>query len=207
MTYILGFLLILYLLAGLLAYFKLYSLALYLAFSIIILSLFFLALWLFQAYRVFCFGNPPYVRSNKKIIARILAEIKIAPGSSVYELGCGDARFLRILAQQEKVKAIGYEYFLIPYLLAVIFNFFSRHKIKIFYQDFFKANLSAADYIFCFLMPKAMERLESKLQQELKPGALVISNTFAFKNWQPEKTIKLDDSWRLLNKIIYIYRK
>jgi len=163
---------------------------------------------LVEIYRVLFIGNAPYVPSSKKLIKKILQTVDFRENSVVYDLGCGNAKFLRNLVKQKKVQAIGYEYFVIPYLVAKLLALFSKNKIKIYCQDFFKANLSDADYVFCFLISKEMLRLEEKLAKELKPGTLVISHAFKFKDWQPEKLIILDENKRTgLNNKIYIYRK
>ena len=76
------------------------------------------------------------------------------------------------------------------------------------FRDFFKASLQDADYVFCFLICDEMNRLEKKLQQELKRGAIVISNTFSFKNWEPQRIILVDEKkMSSLNNKIYIYQK
>ncbi|OGY41461.1 MAG: hypothetical protein A2Y82_00960 [Candidatus Buchananbacteria bacterium RBG_13_36_9] len=160
-----------------------------------------------ECYRVFK-GNAPFLSSDRRLIKRIIEEIDFKDGSVVYELGCGEAKFLRELSKKKNIKAVGYEYFLIPYLMANILNFFSGQKIKIHYRDFFKANLQDADYVFCFLICDEMDRLEKKLQQELKSEAIVISNTFSFKNWQLQKIIMVDEKrGKSLNNKIYIYQK
>jgi SAM-dependent methyltransferase len=168
----------------------------------------FVLAWIKEAYHVVVLGNAPYVRSSKKLVRQTLQAVEIKEGSIVYELGCGDARFLRELVKRKKVTAIGYEYFVFPYLTARLFNFFAPDKIKLYCQDFFKADLSRADYIFCYLLPKQMERLEKKLQQELKPGAIVISHAFSFKNWPLKKTIDIQTRKnKILNNRINIYQK
>jgi SAM-dependent methyltransferase len=174
-----------------------------------LLTLFFVfILLLVEIYKVLFLGNAPYVPSSKKLIDKILQEIDFKENSLVYELGCGNAKFLRKLAKQKNVQAIGYEYFIIPFLLAKLLTFLNGNRIKIYCQDFFKVDLSQADYIFCFLISQEMLRLETKLAKELRPGALVISNAFQFKSWQPEKIIILDQNKKTgLNNKIYIYRK
>jgi len=116
---------------------------------------------------------------------------------------------LRKLAKYAQVQAIGYEYSLIPYTIAVILNLFSKTKIKLNLGNFFQADLSQADYIFCYLITDEMKRLEEKLYEELKPGAIIISNTFRFKNWQPQKVIIVDEKKKkgTLSNKIYIYKK
>jgi len=48
-----------------------------------------------------------------------------------------------------------------------------------------------------------MKRLKKKFQEELKPGAFVVTNTFAIPGWIPEKIIEVDDLWR---SRVYLYR-
>lgn len=180
--------------------------SLYGLYFILLIIIFYLVTVVVDAYMVIFVGNAPYIRSSKDLINIILREVDIKNNSKVYELGCGDGRFIRELAKSKEVDCIGYEYSLAPYLLAKLFNIFSRKKIKVYYKNFFNENLSEADYIFCYLMPKPMERLEKKFKNELKPGAIVISNTFAIKNWQPNKIINIDKKG-LLSKKIYIYNK
>lgn len=55
----------------------------------------------------------------------------------------------------------------------------------------------------CYLCPGGMTRVRGKLEAELRPGALVISNTFAMPDWSPEHTITLDDLHRTP---VYRYR-
>jgi len=207
---ILPFSLILILIAAALILMQLGFLKIALVLSIFIVSVLFLIfiLTVLEAYRVIFLGNAPYVGTSPKIIRKILAEIKFEDNALVCELGCGNAKFLRAIAKGRKVRAIGYEYSLIVYLQAIFFNLLANRKVQICFQDFFKANLSQADYVFCFLMPEEMARLENKLISELKPNALVISNSFPFKKWQPEKVIDLDKNKKnCLNNRLYFYRQ
>ncbi len=184
------------------------NLALYLAWLIIMVGFLIFCLLLVEFYRVVFRGNAPYIRTDKKLINKIIQEVDFKEGALVYELGCGDARFLRALVKEKKIKAVGYEYFLLPYLLALFFNLFSSEKVDLYFKDFFKADLSAADYIFCYLIPKEQARLEDKLKKELKPGSIIISNTFTFKDWQPIDTFILNDKKKTgLSNKFYIYRK
>lgn len=189
-----------------LVYLGWYAISLYGLYFLVAITLIYLATILLDAFRVVFIGYAPYIRSSRDLINKLLEEIDFKIGAKVYELGCGDGRFLRALAKQKDVNCIGYEYSLAPYLLAKFFNIFSKKKITVYCKDFFKENLSEADYVFCYLIPKEMELLEKKFNNELKPGAVVISNTFAIKNWQPSKVITLEKRG-LLSKKIYIYQR
>jgi SAM-dependent methyltransferase len=191
----------------LLAILKFYTLSLYGLIVLLVMTCVYAIIELLEAYRVLIKGNAPYVRSSKKFVARIIQEVNFSKGATVYELGCGDGRFLRSLAKSADVNCVGYEYSLAPYLLAEFFNIFSKNKIKIIYKDFFRADLSDANYVFCYLMPTEMRKVESKLKKELRVGAIVISNTFSFVNWQPEKIITVKSSGKGLSNKIFIYKK
>jgi SAM-dependent methyltransferase len=189
-----------------LIYLGLYIVSLYALYLLVIITSIYLITVFIDAFRVVIVGYAPYVRTSKNLIDKLLTEIDFKENSKVYELGCGDGRFLRALAKQKDVNCTGYEYSLAPYLLAKLFNKFAKKKIKIYYKNFFNENLSDADYVFCYLIPKEMELLEKKFNDELKFGAIVISNTFAIKNWQPAKIIALEKRRFLSNKIYIYYR-
>lgn len=182
--------------------------ALYLAYLVMIFCTFTLVILVIHFYRVTILGNAPYIRSGKKLIDKVIAQIPFENGAIVYELGSGDCRFLRNLARQKKVQATGFESFFLPYAIAKAFNYFTHSSVKCYHQNFFTADLSKPDYIFCYLVPNQMDKLEAKLQKELKPGALVISNTFKFKNWHLEKEIIINEKNKFgLSNKIYLYRK
>jgi hypothetical protein len=182
--------------------------SLYLAYFIMVFCVFALVILLVHFYRVIILGNAPYIRTGKKLIYRVIDEIDFKENAKVYELGSGDGRFLRALAKKKKVQAVGFENFILPFTISRIAGFLTKSKVDIRYQDLFKADLADADYIFCYLIPKQMDKLEIKLQKELKPGTLIISNTFKFKNWPLEKQIIINpkNNFGLSNKI-NIYRK
>jgi hypothetical protein len=51
--------------------------------------------------------------------------------------------------------------------------------------NIFSADVSSADIVYLYLPQELMANLEIKLQKELKPGSLIISNSVSFRNWQP----------------------
>jgi len=106
-----------------------------------------------------------------------------------YDLGCG---------RGDVVVAIKKE---LPFLTVcgidsnTIRIFFSRikagilkRKILFSKQNIFQANLNTADVIYTYLWYDLMSPLEKKLQKELRPGSIIITNTSSFPTWKPEKT-------------------
>ncbi len=126
-------------------------------------------------------------------------------GDRVYELGSGWGGVAFAIARRFSHKQIhAFELSWLPYLYA-------RFKLKMmplenlhFYnKDFLKVSLRQADQIVCYLSPRIMQKLRLKFEQELQPGALVISNYFSVQGWEAEKIHLLDDFW---GSNIYLYR-
>lgn len=59
-----------------------------------------------------------------------------------------------------------------------------RRKINFQKRDIFKTDLRNADVVHTYLWYDLMPILENKLQKELKQGAVVITNTSHFQDWQ-----------------------
>jgi len=71
-------------------------------------------------------------------------------------------------------------------------------------QNFFKADLSGADIVSCYLFPDVMHDLARKLTSELKPGAIIISFNFNLPGLDPEQVLRPAGS--LHSDPIYIHR-
>jgi len=61
----------------------------------------------------------------------------------------------------------------------------NRHKVQLRCGNFYRADLSAADVVFVYLTSSQTTRLQDKLEQELRPGARVVSVAADFPGWQP----------------------
>jgi len=181
------------------------ALVVFVVFAIVIF-LFFLVV-VKEAVDIIYKKQAPYIRSSQNLIDRILNEVDFKKDAQVYELGCGDARFLRSLVKKYPVKAIGYEYAWPPFLIGKIINAIEGLNVRILRQDLFQADLSQADYVFCYLLPIEMSRLQKKFEQELKSGAVVIANSFQIENWQPVKKFVINPKKRAgLSNRIYVYK-
>lgn len=115
-----------------------------------------------------------------------LANIK--PGQKVYDLGCGDGRVV-VAAARAGANAQGFEISLFPFILASIRRLWQKNKarIRISYRDIWSVNLSDANIVYFFLMPKVYPKLRVKLGKELRKGAKVIAYVWPMKEWQPVK--------------------
>lgn len=145
----------------------------------------------------------PWVPTRKRDLQRIFQLANFKDGETFYELGCGDGTVIINAAKQFQVKAVGLEIALPLYIVSKLRQFFSKNKnVKIKFKNLFKEDLSQADIIFIFGMPKPLAgKLREKLQKELKPGARVISYVFPIAGLTPVKIDKPNEK----EVAIYLY--
>lgn len=148
-------------------------------------------------------GISPMPSSSKArhAITTLLPEVT----GPVYELGSGWGHLLwRLSKHYTDVPIIGIENSQVPYLFSkFLFFLFPVKNLSIVRKDFLKTSLEDASLIVCYLYPGAMKKLQEKFTKELRPGTVVISNTFALTKWKPERELVLPD---LYHTKIYLYR-
>jgi len=148
-----------------------------------------------QFFNILFRGHAPFIITRPKVAKTIAEELKLKPGDVVYELGSGTASILKRLAKKyPRAKYYGIEYALIPWLIAKIQLSLFFRSIKVIKKNFFDADLSQADYIYCFLNIDTMVKLETKLLRECKKNAELISYVFRLPNIKPYKTILVGKS-------------
>jgi ribosomal protein L11 methylase PrmA len=148
-------------------------------------------------------GGAMFTTTHRSKIKKILEVVPMRQGQILYDLGCGDGRFLIAAWRRYKVKAIGFEINLWAYLLSRFRLGLRQSHVSIHFQDFWKADLSDADIVFCYLFPDVMGKLREKLSKELRAGAKVISSNFEIPGWRPEKIVAA--SHFIHTDPIYIY--
>lgn len=159
-----------------------------LTFPIFILGIFFIVFLLVEL--ILSRKRAPFIPSSKKAIQKILELVPLPEQGLVLDLGSGDGRFLRAVKQKyPQLQVLGYEISPLALVIHKLLNLFLT-KVPVKANDFFFANVSQINVIFCFLLPTDMRRLEQKLQTELPKNAIIISNTFSFKNWLPIQEYK-----------------
>ena len=145
----------------------------------------------------------PFVPTSGRIINYIISICELKKGEKVYDLGCGDARFLLEAEKKTGEQGIGYENAMLPYLLAQLRKYLNKAKVIVKMENFFRADLSKADVIYCYLGPDVMTELNKKFQKECRKGTRIYSNSFSIKDLTPKKTWPRDPKKRL--PTVYLY--
>ncbi|MFZ2663903.1 MAG: methyltransferase domain-containing protein [Patescibacteria group bacterium] len=144
--------------------------------------------------------TPPHARQYLKDI------LNLNEKSVFYDLGCGTGSLLIECAYYyPHSKFIGVDNSPFSYAISKLRVIFSKSKnISIKYTNFFKVNLSQATHIYLWIYVKDMDKLLSKFERELKPGALLYSLDFPFSHKDPIKKINLGENNKF-GHTIYIY--
>jgi precorrin-6B methylase 2 len=128
----------------------------------------------------------PYVPTPQSLVNRMLELVEAGPGDVLYDLGCGDGRFLIIAVDEFDVKkAVGYE--LNKHLYEVAEDNVAKRglidKIRIESGDFMDADFSEATIITLYLTTSGNAKLRPKFKEELQSGTRIISHDFPIMGW------------------------
>jgi SAM-dependent methyltransferase len=128
-----------------------------------------------------------FVPSTPGKAVRMAMAAGAAPGQRAADLGSGDGRILIALARRG-AEAHGYEVNPVLVLVsrAAIHRAGLGGRAFVHWKSFWRADLSRYDAITLFQGSFIMRRLERKIRRELRPGACVISDFWAFPTIAPE---------------------
>ncbi len=147
-----------------------------------------------------------YHPTPQVVVNKMLEMARIKKGDVVYDLGCGDGRFVITAAQKYKVRGVGID--LNPERVedslrnvkkAGVEKLVSIHKGNVLRWD-----LREATVVTTYLFPEVMARLEPILLKQLKPGSRVVSHEFEMVDWQPVKKHTVKYKGESYNILLYI---
>lgn len=141
----------------------------------------------------------PSVPSSPAAVAAMCELGDVGPGKCVYDLGSGAGRLL-LAAAARGATAVGLELDPFKVFQSRMLAWASpdQDRISVLWQDFRKADLAEADVVFVYLTPGKMAGLRLALKDRLKPGALLVSNSFVFPGLAP---FRADEAAR-----VYVYK-
>lgn len=144
----------------------------------------------------------PLYLTNASTASAIAALLPPRP-CHVVDLGCGNGGLLRQLARaRPDCEFVGIEHAPLPWLWARLATL-RLDNVYIRHSDFWRQHLGLFDVVYAFLSPAPMPRLWQKAIDEMKPDALLVSNSFPAPDVEPERTIAVEDRRKTQ---LYVYR-
>ena len=136
------------------------------------------------------FFGAPYEPSRGKALKNIIKFTNPKPGDKIAELGSGDGRICISLAKfGANVSGFEINPFLVWTSKRKIKKLGLQNKIKIYWKNFFKENLSKYNKIVMFQFNTITNRLSKKFKKELKPGSIIVSHWWKLPRWKIKKKI------------------
>lgn len=178
-------------------------------YDLLIIAIFGGAIFLLYHYTMYLKTKVPIVITPKAyidfIIKYLAKENLVNSQSVVYELGSGWGDFSLAIARLHPRKIKAYE-------LSPIHVLYSKLKakrlgsmVKFIRADFFQSDLSDADIVYVYLMPKVVDRLWQKMKKECKPGTMMILLGHDIEGVDYFKKLKIDNG-KEDSGIYYIYK-
>jgi outer membrane protein assembly factor BamB len=147
-----------------------------------------------------------FVPTPQDVVERMLELAAVKREDLVYDLGCGDGRFVVTAAKQHGCKAIGVD--LDPECIKSARDNVKKNGVealvRIAQDDIFQVDLSKADVVMLYLLPALNVKLIPQLEK-MKPGARIVSHQFDMHGVMPDKVIKVVSSEDMLERSLYLW--
>jgi hypothetical protein len=133
----------------------------------------------------------PLYLSSRRAVEEVARRLPDRTGIRIIDLGCGWGGLLKGLAVERiGMRLYGVEMAPLNWLVSRL-RLTGRADIRL--GSLWQENLADYDVVYAYLSPAPMARLWGKVQQEMRPGSLFISNSFAVPDVAPDEEVELDD--------------
>lgn len=150
-------------------------------------------------------GQPDvmYAQTEMDAVVRMLTLAGATDKDIIYDLGCGDGRFVIAAARKFGARGVGID--IDPARVKEASHLAQgagvADRVRFVEADLFRADISEATIVALYLAPQLNLKLRPKLMKELKPGTRIVSYSFNMGDWQPEKTEQIGSTpiylWRV----------
>ena len=154
-------------------------------------------------YRGAVTGQIPLFLSNARTVSALATLAGTRPGLRFLDLGAGIGTCLVALHKMRpEAQLTGIENAPASWLIGYLRT---RHLSACTWRmaDLWKVSLRDFDVVYAFLSPAPMPALWQKIQREMRPGSLFISNSFAVPDVAASEIVEIDDSRQTR---LYCYR-
>jgi len=148
----------------------------------------------------------PLYLSSQKVWQALEAQLPTDRPFDFIDLGSGMGGVLTHLARTHPLGRFhGVETAPFPFLWSWLrIRLGGYRNCSVRWQSLWDCDLARYDVAFAYLSPVPMSALWEKVQREMRPGSLFISNTFAVAGHAPQQVLQTDDLHR---SKLYLWRK
>lgn len=152
----------------------------------------------------------PYLPTPLPVVDRMLAMAQVKKTDVVFDLGCGDGRIVIAAAKKYGARGVGIE--LDPELIrsakAQARLDGLERQVSFRLEDATKTDLHQATVVALYLLPESNRILRARLEEQLRPGAFVVSHNYKIPGWEAKEikleVVKTEDGEE---HKIYLYRR
>jgi len=143
-----------------------------------------------------------YVPTPQPLVERMLELAELKPDDVLYDLGCGDGRFVVTAAKRYGIRAVGVD--IDPARVADARRNAKRQGVErlvtIKQGDIFELDFSDATVVTLYLLPELNVRLMPKLAR-LRPGTRILSFEFDMAGARPARVVEVAGEGQRRHKI------
>jgi precorrin-6B methylase 2 len=133
-----------------------------------------------------------FVPTPQEVVDKMLELAAVKKGDLVYDLGCGDGIIVVTAAKKYGCKAVGFD--IDPKRIKESEENVKRNGVEKLVQikkeDIFTLDLSKANVITLYLLPRLNVRLIPQLEK-MKPGSRIVSHAFDMEGVTPDQVVKV----------------
>lgn len=159
--------------------------------------------WIYLAGFVLCVlvfwnsatGQVPLYLTNTRTWAAIAALATQSRARTFIDLGSGSGGGVVFLARANpELDVTGVETAPLVYLMSRLrVAMLARNNARIRYKSIWQEDLGRYDLVYCFLSPAPMPEMYRKARKEMRPGTLLVSNSFTVPGHPPDRIVDVSD--------------
>ena len=163
---------------------------------------------LFAIYGSVFFSRVPLYLSGISAFEALEKWMPVEKNFYFLDLGSGTGSVLHYLDQRFAFGMFhGVETAPLPFIISWLRSKIAKAQFKVMYKNMWQVDLSRYDVVYAFLSPQPMPDLWQKVQREMQPDSIFISNSFMVPGVEPDDVIELGEGratalyiWRIKDK-------
>jgi precorrin-6B methylase 2 len=136
-----------------------------------------------------------YVPTPPDVVDAMLKVANVSANDIVYDLGSGDGRIVIAAARDYGARGVGID--VDPRRIRESMENAEKNNVQdrvtFIKGDIFVEDISEATVVTMYLLREINARLQPKLLSELKPGTRIVSHAYSIGDWEPDKTLLVND--------------